>query len=1230
MTLYRDLIHFEPIVDVKVLTHANAFDQAREDVRTFVVSDVMRDALRKVLVPHLRFDAPGDHKALMVVATYGTGKTHLMSMVSAVAERTEFLADVTNAELRESLTPIAGKFKVIRSEIGSTRMSLRDIVCVHLEEGLAALGVRYKFKSADQTPGNKSLLVEMMQAFEAVYPEHGLLLVLDELLDYLRTRKDLELTLDLTFLREIGEVCRGTRFRFITGVQESLFDSPRFANMSAELIRVRDRYEQLRISREDVSFVVQERLLKKTVTQRDQIESHLRPFTPAFEGMAEHLAEFVSLFPVHPAYLRTFERITLVEKRKVLSTLSMAIEDLLDSELPSDQPGLICYDSYRRDLDADHSNRTIPEVREVLDKVGVLRARVEKTLSTKVYVPTALRIIDGLGVHRLTTADIHSPIGATAEELRDDLCLLPAGLPERDALFVRVSVEAIIDEIIRAVSGQFITQNPDNGQVYIDVRKDIDYDQKIDERASPLDEGRLDEAYFAALEEVLEQRDAPYVSGYRIWAYELPWAAKNVGRMGYAFFGAPNERSTAQPPRDFYVYFLQPYDPPEFTDERRPDEVFFRLDTPDDDFKTALRRYAGANALAKESTEAHRTVYEDKRNAARDAMVAWLKRNMTTAVSVIHNGVSQPVGAWLPGTSGGPRRSVKEQVDAIAAEALRHHFEARYPNYPKFAVNVTQSNLGETVKQAINQVATRRQSVAGGRVLASLGLVDLESNLIDTGPFAANLLQQLAAADGKAVNRSDLLASRDPGVETWGPWHLEPEWLVVTAAVCCQLGRVDLGYPTVQIDATSLHRLTSMNQEDLTSLSHVAPPKPTPVAALRAVAKLLGLGTATVPNFGADEELVRQVHTAGKPLRERIVQARSVVANGVQLWGALVVDRQAERDAHLEALQQLLDNVLARDSVGKLNKLDAEPTTLAAAGAGLDELNWITRALASRDRLSPPAEYIRQAVDVFNSEDDLADEAGKLRAEMLALFAEPPPIDLANVTSLTSHADRLRKRFADEAARAHARDRLDAEGDERKRHIIEGDLYKDLKAMRAVDLLPDGMFGAIETELVNIGSCKNFDEAKLAASVICPECHYRPHKAAGPTARARVDDIASRLLELHSTWQETLLDSLSSLEIAEQIALLGETEMKAVADFLHRRALPQPITEPLIRGVNQALKRFVVRRVSSRELWAAVFPAAQPSTLAELRARFADFLRRVEDGSDPERVRVLPSEENPS
>ena len=52
---------------------------------------------------------------------------------------------ITNLSVKEAATQIAGKFKVIRAEIGSTTMSLRDILVSELESYLDAVGVNYTF-----------------------------------------------------------------------------------------------------------------------------------------------------------------------------------------------------------------------------------------------------------------------------------------------------------------------------------------------------------------------------------------------------------------------------------------------------------------------------------------------------------------------------------------------------------------------------------------------------------------------------------------------------------------------------------------------------------------------------------------------------------------------------------------------------------------------------------------------------------------------------------------------------------------------------------------------------------------------------------------------------------------------------------------------------------------------------------------------------------------------------
>ena len=363
---------------------------ARQLVSSYVISGEMAEKLSALVFPQLQLDRPADNKGLLVVGNYGTGKSHLMSVISAIAEHGELVSSISNPGTAESARSLAGRFKVVRTEIGTTTMSLRDIVTGELQERLGALGVAFAFPSIAEVSGSKRVFEEMMAAFHRTYPDHGLLLVVDELLDYLRSRNDQVLVLDLNFLREIGEICTDLRFRFVAGVQEAVFDSPRFAFVAASIRRVKDRFEQVTIARRDVKFVVAQRLLRKTGEQRAKIRAYLAPFTRCYGRMNERMDEYVDLFPVHPEYIDTFERVTAAEKREILRTLSLSMKRLLDRELPADRPGLIAHDGYWSTLRDNPSFRTVPDIKAVIDCSQVLESRIEQAFTRPAYKPMAI------------------------------------------------------------------------------------------------------------------------------------------------------------------------------------------------------------------------------------------------------------------------------------------------------------------------------------------------------------------------------------------------------------------------------------------------------------------------------------------------------------------------------------------------------------------------------------------------------------------------------------------------------------------------------------------------------------------------------------------------------------------------------------------------------------------------------------------------------------------------
>src|SRR5690606_24789054 len=108
---YSDLIQFDPIESVVELRSADERGRAEGLVRNYVISDAMADRLVEVVFPQLQFERPVDNKGLMVVGNYGTGKSHLMAVISAVAEHADVAGALRSERVAEAAGEVAGRFK---------------------------------------------------------------------------------------------------------------------------------------------------------------------------------------------------------------------------------------------------------------------------------------------------------------------------------------------------------------------------------------------------------------------------------------------------------------------------------------------------------------------------------------------------------------------------------------------------------------------------------------------------------------------------------------------------------------------------------------------------------------------------------------------------------------------------------------------------------------------------------------------------------------------------------------------------------------------------------------------------------------------------------------------------------------------------------------------------------------------------------------------------------------
>lgn len=1230
--LYRDLVNFEPVDIVVQLRQAEQHGEAKRLVSTYVASTRMAEVLRDVIVPHLRFDQPYDHKGLFIIGNYGSGKSHLMSVISAVAQWPELCGQLRSPEVTSILTPIAGQFHVLRMEVGATKMPLRDIVLKEqLEPFLAKLGLAYTFPTLNETSNSKDPLLAMLNLFHEQYPEHGLLIIVDELLDYLRGRKDQELILDLSFLREIGEVCRWSRLRFIAGVQEALFDSPRFQFAADAMRRVRDRFEQVRITREDIAYVVAERLLRKTPAQLATIRGHLQRFTPYYGKMAERLDDYVHLFPIHPAYLEVFERVSFAENRAALKAISQTVSRLLDLPVPADEPGLVSYDAYWPLLAEDPIYRTSPEIREVLKVQQILQDRIAHAYTRPQYQTLAQRLVDALSVLRLTTGDIYAPIGATPEELRDGLALFDPNLPEADADFLRVTTETALRELYRTLSGQFISV-AENGQYYLDLKKITDYDAEIEKRAEALDDETLNRYYYEALREALGQEPATYVPGFLIWEYEVPWLAKRVMRPGYLFFGTPRQRSTAQPPRDFYLYFLQPFGMPEISVEEQlaADEVFFSLAHRDSAFDQAVKTFAGAREMAFSTSGADQQTYFGKAEAAKDAIKKWL-RDHADAMSVTHQGESRPLLQWeRHGLGLGAEAQFRDIVQGVAAGCLAPYFEDTYPEYPVFAAlrqPITRLNRPKMVQDALRAIA-RQRTQSGMAILDGLELLDGETLRPQNSRFARYVLNLLAQKrPGEVLNRQELL---EPwmGTERVRHFQMEPEYLIVVIMALVHAGEVEVTLPGRKIGVADLDEATRLPLDDWLNFRHLSRPKDLPLGAWIATFELLGLAPGLIQNADTRDAAIEALQDAAAKALERVVKVRERVKSGLLLWGGAVLE-SADLDAtlaRLDAYKHFLEALRPFNTPGKLRNYTLSSDEVREQQSRRDLVDELTTLADQIGELQPLTVYLREAAALMQESHPFVTRVRETQERHLDLLRDPQqrrqPGTLARVRQ---ELDALKRDYIEAYEELHRQARLSQTQDQRKTALMHDIRLRKLETLaEAVPLLPAPRITDLKNNLRDLIACWRFIPADLAREPSCPHCHFRPRDHTKErAAEATLDKLEDALEQLWSACLHTLRDGLQTPAAQNSWELLSPADRLRLEHLRDEGELPAEIDAQFLKALTLALQGLERIAIPLEETVTALMGSGAPASPAELEERFHRFLEQRLAGKNPEQVRIV-------
>lgn len=1219
---YSELTNFQPIEDVIQLKTAEDAEKSREYVKNYVMSDSMAENLKFALIEQLRLDKMIDNKGVFIVGNYGTGKSHLMSVISAVAFDAENLNFLQNKNFAEFMKPIAGNFEVLRIEIGGVTMPLREILFEFIREDFEKRGINFELPNFNKVKDNKKIIREMMETFGEKYPDKGYLIVVDEFFSYLSSRDGREIILDLEFLRAMGEMCSKTNLRIIFGIQEKIFDNPRFAFVSSTLQHISDRFTQVIITKDDTAHVVSERILKKTSAQKALIRAHLEKFCNLYGGMSSRLEEFVNLFPIHPAYIDVFNKIYLIENRHILKNISLAIRKIFDSEVPENSPGIISFDDYWSAIKNNGLLRSNPLISPILNAGNKLEDILNQSFQKAAYKPTAIKIIYALCIHRLTTGGLDIKAGLTSENLKDDLCLYIPTMPVQDSAFLSGVVKTILKDIMTTVSGQFITFNELNNQYYIDTEKTVDYDEKIQQRADLLSDGELNRYFFRIIYDAANWlHKNQYVSGFDIYEYSINWASHNIYREGYLFLGSPTDRSTAQPERDFYIYFLPPYGKKFDKFPDKEDEVFFIFKAAEN-FRKDIALFAAADILEKSSTGKEKNVYGDKAEFLRKKLVRKLDEEKNLSFELVYMREKfQPFKVKRAQIIS--QDSFGDVIEKCASALLDEYFEKIYPEFPRMKIKVTEDNFKNLIREAYNYFGGAKTQQAA-KMLQSFNLLDAGGNIKPEKSLYADYYMELLKnlPEPGVINYQQIFDKKSDFLYVDKKFKI-PQYFTPIIF----LALVYAGHAVIKLDngktiaAANLDNVKNILPTDLWEFKYLSKPAGIHLVELTKLFEVLEINSVLIKNEAERDKGVELLLDKAKNLCGLAVRGESKLMT-FDLWNESLVsaNKIQEMKTACKKIRDEFSNYSTRfNTPAKLVNFTLTEAEIDSLAEKIRRLKLIPEYLDFKNGCSDKISYIMQIEDLDFLKDKISAAKESFRKIRDEIFSGTSGDSAAQkVCGLLEpiKAEYIKFYFAE-----HKKRRLSHQETKRKNELLDSLTMYNLEKLRGLEILSGAKFDEIKRDLNGLKTCYELIPDDLQTKPICPHCQYKISDDE-KIVLGRLESLEECAENLLADWEKILLETLSDSTVAEQKKYLSKNDAEIVEEFISSKKLPEQIDGNFLAAIRAVLKNYEPVIIDSDELIKNL-ENLPPMDEKSFREKFNEFISAYTSGKNFSTLRII-------
>lgn len=1201
----KELVNFEEIKDViDIDSDVETLDDKKDIVNSYIISE----GLKKNIELIINSISKPKHKSTLVIGGYGSGKSHLLAWIVSVLENPELTDFISYEEVKQNFNEINRDFAVVQFELQPVAAPLSDFFFDRLEEQLEdKYDITLPERSEDILADFKDYIKDIVSVVKEKDPKMGLVVIIDEISDFLKQKTRNEITRDIQFLRILGQVSQTTDFMFIGSMQENVFTNHKYVDEAEDFGRVSERFDIVTISKEDIKAVLSKRILNKSTEQYHEIDTLLDEYKKVFPPINADPDSYIEIFPIHPYVIKIFDELPYFEKRGVIQYAMETVGQILDNDFPE----FVTYDTIFDEINAKHTVRNLDEVRPVVDIIETLDSKID--LLNEDDQENARKLVKALAVLNLYGKTTDN--GANPEELANTLLITSKNIANKD------KIEIILNRLRDVTSGQFINKT-DKNYYYISLESGPDYDLVIERKKKNLPEGIEDEEILKLLKytDLIGLEDAE--SYTRVFKDSCNWIDQKSFRLGNFIFDDGTDQ-VKKGDLDFNLIVKSPYlSKPSIKSSKNTTiiQLIFQ-----DEFDDLLKSLAATRLLISEnySKSIMRKKHELFKNEAKELL---LKILLESDVEI--DGEKKKIKTVLTREPD----NLDEFFHNIKEKLFNDYFNQKYSKYPKFLNQMSYENIKGEVDSAIKELIGKSDSTFfsnAKNLLSALDLIDINGN-IDTSnsDYYKQIYNELEANKGKNVSVDSLVEKLQSK-----PFGLDTPIIYLILVVATYNGEINLikkGGGT--ITSSDLVDVFRSGVRAFESIPYATLELDFPVEPTIKLFQSLNLNEGLVRN---SKDRVRAVQEfKGKSLKIQSI-IKSVKLDIEEIAGkADSLIRRGDLESKLEEIESIpINDFLKVNTVNDFRKVTYSP----------DEILLIKDKLSLLNDLK---DFLDDYNNFLSKEYNYMKESWKWMGSYPEFFS---PTEIASLqefydnikagTDLSSLLDSEKRRILKGQLQQykmkymriyyvkHTKTIGESVNWDELENISKGKEMRRLRDMKAIKGVNSLKLNKIEERILSLSKakCDKLIEDHLKDTWLCTWCRFPETLKNIQDINSEIGDIEKSVDEISIEWNQNILDDIQNY--IDNMKLLSDSEKNIIEDIISQNKLPDEISQEVITALNNLFREIEVVKVSPGDIVSFVFKDSSVLDYESFSEMLEEYKEHILKDKNKQNVRIQRQEE---